>query len=134
EDDDEDLRVREFAEPMVAAIDPGQIKIRRMPTHLHGPNPALLGRRRPRRRRGVARMSDPTQNHNHQPDSWREPQTGQGICPPMWAGPRKLNRARVKPRQRHSLTVTVLTSVYCCKPYSPSSRPMPDCLNPPNGA
>jgi hypothetical protein len=33
-----------------------------------------------------------------------------------------------------NLTVTVLTSVYCCSPYSPSSRPMPDCLKPPKGA
>jgi hypothetical protein len=33
-----------------------------------------------------------------------------------------------------SFTVTVFTSVYCCKPYSPSSRPIPDCLKPPNGA
>ena len=33
-----------------------------------------------------------------------------------------------------SFTVTVFTSVYCCRPYSPSSRPIPDCLNPPNGA
>src|SRR5215468_1099619 len=34
----------------------------------------------------------------------------------------------------HNFTVTVLTSVYCCNPYSPSSRPIPDCLNPPKGA
>src|SRR5258705_2849855 len=34
----------------------------------------------------------------------------------------------------HSLTVTVLTSVYCWRPYSPNSRPIPDCLKPPNGA
>ena len=34
----------------------------------------------------------------------------------------------------YSFTVTVFTSVYCCNPYSPSSRPIPDCLNPPNGA
>jgi len=34
----------------------------------------------------------------------------------------------------YSLTVTVLTSVYCWRPYSPSSRPIPDCLKPPNGA
>jgi hypothetical protein len=34
----------------------------------------------------------------------------------------------------YSFTVTVFTSVYCCKPYSPSSRPMPDCLKPPKGA
>jgi hypothetical protein len=34
----------------------------------------------------------------------------------------------------YSFTVTVLISVYCCNPYSPSSRPIPDCLNPPNGA
>jgi len=35
---------------------------------------------------------------------------------------------------RQSRTVTVLSSVYCCRPYSPISLPMPDCLNPPNGA
>ncbi len=29
--------------------------------------------------------------------------------------------------------ITDLTSVYCWSPYSPSSRPIPDCLNPPNG-
>src|SRR5262249_53958743 len=34
----------------------------------------------------------------------------------------------------HSLIVTVFTSVYCCMPYSPSSRPIPLCLKPPNGA
>ena len=33
-----------------------------------------------------------------------------------------------------SFMVTVFTSEYCCSPYSPSSRPVPDCLNPPNGA
>jgi hypothetical protein len=33
-----------------------------------------------------------------------------------------------------SLRVTVFTSVYSCKAYSPSSRPMPDCLKPPKGA
>jgi hypothetical protein len=38
------------------------------------------------------------------------------------------------PAEAYSLTVTVFTSVYCCKPYSPSSRPIPDCLKPPNGA
>ncbi len=37
-------------------------------------------------------------------------------------------------RSHHNLIVTVLTSVYCCNPYSPSSRPIPDCLKPPNGA
>ena len=36
--------------------------------------------------------------------------------------------------QSGSFTVTVLTSVYCWRPYSPSSRPMPDCLKPPKGA
>jgi hypothetical protein len=34
----------------------------------------------------------------------------------------------------YNLTVTVFTSVYCCNPYSPNSRPIPDCLKPPNGA
>src|SRR5262249_50686399 len=38
------------------------------------------------------------------------------------------------PRDRYIFTVTVFTSVYCCKPYSPSSRPIPDCLKPPKGA
>jgi hypothetical protein len=37
-------------------------------------------------------------------------------------------------RADHSLRVTVFTSVYCSSPYSPNSRPIPDCLNPPNGA
>jgi hypothetical protein len=45
------------------------------------------------------------------------------------------DRKGVGPRNPYySFTVTVLTSVYCCNPYSPSSRPMPDCLKPPNGA
>ena len=33
-----------------------------------------------------------------------------------------------------SLAMTVLTCVYCSSPYSPSSRPIPDCLKPPKGA
>merc|ERR1712048_16666 len=32
------------------------------------------------------------------------------------------------------LIITVFTSEYCVKPYSPSSRPAPDILYPPNGA
>jgi len=32
------------------------------------------------------------------------------------------------------LIVTVFTSVYGSNPYSPSSRPIPDILYPPNGA
>ena len=27
--------------------------------------------------------------------------------------------------------MTDFTSLYCCRPYSPISRPMPDCLKPP---
>lgn len=38
------------------------------------------------------------------------------------------------PPSGYSFTVTVFTSVYACKPYSPSSRPMPERLNPPKGA
>ena len=34
----------------------------------------------------------------------------------------------------YSLIITDLTSLYCDKPYSPISRPIPDCLNPPQGA
>ena len=37
-------------------------------------------------------------------------------------------------QRAYSFTVTVFTSEYCCSPYSPNSRPIPDCLNPPNGA
>lgn len=37
-------------------------------------------------------------------------------------------------RYRHTLMVTVFTSVYCCSAYSPISLPIPDCLKPPKGA
>ncbi len=43
-------------------------------------------------------------------------------------------RSRFRPSRYPSAIVTVLTSVYCWRPYSPSSRPIPDCLKPPNGA
>ena len=46
----------------------------------------------------------------------------------------RAGRARPHAIGVYIFTVTVLTSVYCWRPYSPSSRPMPDCLKPPKGA
>jgi len=54
--------------------------------------------------------------------------------PRAFGAPWKGSPSAVTNIASQSLTMTVFTSVYCCNPYSPSSRPIPDCLNPPNGA
>lgn len=64
------------------------------------------------------------------------------VCPPPGYGPgisgtfRRIHRLPEKglPLSGYNFTVTVFTSVYACNPYSPSSRPMPERLNPPKGA
>jgi len=57
-------------------------------------------------------------------------EAGKGVAStPCPAPSQAIPSAWLGQRHRHRLHL-----VYCCNPYSPSSRPTPDCLNPPKGA